>query len=187
MGDGRTYSFTARRSDVPIRGGSYRVPIETVAGEEVVVEVGLDAFAATAFGRPIAGAPALSLSPERIDSVGFLLADKQPGMFALEVRAIEPITGPIESAAAAVPDRAGVVTTFGRAIERGVPVFNRGEPALCAAIYQTAIESTLLLAGGALSASERAVLMAALQAAAAQGPTEAAWTLRRAMDSVLAG
>ena len=29
-GDGRTYDFTARRDDVPIRGGSYRVPVQTV-------------------------------------------------------------------------------------------------------------------------------------------------------------
>ena len=186
VGDGRTYDFTARRSDVPIRGGSYRVPIETVAGEEIVVEVGLTSFSATSFGRPLSGAPSLAAAPERIESIGFLLADKQPGAFSLEVRAIEPLTEPLPEPVA-VSDQTGVVTTFIRAIERGVPVFNRGEPAVCAAIYQTAVESALLMAGSALSDADRAVLTAALQVAASQGAVEAAWTLRRAMDTVLAG
>lgn len=189
-GDGRTYDFTARRADVPIRGGSYRVAVETVADEEIEVEVALSAFQATAFGRPITGAPPLAQAPERIDSLGFLLADGQPGAFSLTILAIEPLIDPEAAVATAtVPSavsRDAVQATLSRAISRGVPQFNAGEPAMCVAIYQTAIEGVLLLAEGTLTGDERAVLLQSLQGAAMQEPARAAWTLRNAMDVVLA-
>lgn len=185
-GDGRTYDFTARRDDVPIRGGSYRVPVQTVADEEVVVEVSLSEFTATAYGRPLASAPPLALAPERIASVGFLLADKQPGPFSLTVLSIEPIRGAVASPAPDLAGHAAVEATFGRAIARGVPAFNEGNPDLCAAIYQTAIEGVLMLAGEALSEAEQGVLMQSLQGASAQSPEQAAWTLRYGMDAILA-
>ena len=106
-GDGRTYDFTARRDDVPIRGGSYQVPVQTVADEEVVVEVSLSQFTATTYGRPLASAPPLALAPERIASVGFLLADKQPGPFSLTVLSIEPIRDTPATSATPTPDLAG--------------------------------------------------------------------------------
>lgn len=188
-GDGRTYDFTARRDDVPIRGGSYRVPVQTVADEEVVVEVSLAQFTATTYGRPLASAPPLALAPERIASVGFLLADKQPGPFSLTVLSIEPIRDtPTEATttAPALAGRAAVEATLSRAISRGVPAFNQGDPAMCAAIYQTAIESVLLLAEGALSEAEQGVLMQSLQGASQQESMQAAWTLRYGMDAILA-
>lgn len=188
-GDGRTYDFTARRDDVPIRGGSYRVPIQTVADEEVMIEVSLAEFTATTYGRPLASAPPLALAPERIASVGFLLADKQPGPFSLTVLSIEPIRDTAATSAAPPPDlagRAAVEAALSRAISRGVPVYNQGDPALCAAIYQTAIESVMLLAEGALSEAEQGVLMQSLQGASQQAPAQAAWTLRYGMDAVLA-
>ena len=190
QGDGRTYDFTARRDDVPIRGGSYRVAVETVADEVVEVEVALSSFQATSFGRPISNAPPLALAPERIDSLGFLLADGQPGAFSLTILAIEPLVGPDPVAAVPVAPAAvgrdAVSATFNRAIARGVPRFNQGDPATCAVIYQTAIESVLLLAGSALTEAERSALLGALQAAASQDPAPSAWTLRTAMDAVLA-
>lgn len=179
VGDGRAYDFTVRRSDVPIRGGSYRVRIETTAGEEQTFELPLSAFQATAFGRPIS-APPLAAAPERISSVGFLLADKQPGAFALEIRGIEPYTAPLPEAA-----RGPVLASLARAIERGVPVYNAGDHGRCAAIYQTALESVLLLSPDALTDAERAVLLQALSQAAQQDETGAAWTLRYAMDALL--
>ena len=92
QGDGRVWDLTLRRSDVPIRAGSYRVKVATAA-DPVTVEVPLSAFRPTSFGRPVDGAPALDAASDRIDSVGFLLADKQPGSFRLDVLAIEPIDG----------------------------------------------------------------------------------------------
>jgi monofunctional biosynthetic peptidoglycan transglycosylase len=184
QGDGRAYDFTVRRDDVGIRGGSYRVRIETDPDEPVTVEVPLTAFQATAFGRPIS-APPLAAAPERISSVGFLLADKNPGTFALEVLAIEPIVDESAPQPAQPAAQAVVQTSFARAIERGVPVYNAGDPAQCAAIYQTAIESALILVPQSIREEEQAILMQALGMANQQDPSEAAWTLRRAMDALL--
>ena len=79
VGDGRTWTFNAYRSDVRIRAGSYRVALPTVAGEIVDVVLPLSDFDPTSFGRPVGGAPTLDARPGRIDQVGFLLADKRPG------------------------------------------------------------------------------------------------------------
>lgn len=187
LGDGRTYDFTARRSDVPIRGGSYRVAVETVADEVVTVDVALSDFQATAFGRPLSSAPPLALAPERINSLGFLLADGQPGAFSLSVLSIEPLTEPVTATSA--PSTSGhdaISATFSRAIARGAVRFNQGDAATCAAIYQTAIESVLLLAEGSLTTAERTALLTALQTAASQEPVRSAWTLRDAIDAVMA-
>jgi len=182
-GDGRSYDFTVRRSDVPIRGGSYRARIETRAGEEQTFRLPLSAFEATAFGRPVS-APPLSGAPERISSVGFLLADKQPGDFSLQILSIEPYTEP-DASRAEVGERAPVLAALGRAIERGVPAYNSGDHAGCAAIYRTAIEGVVLLAGDVITPEERALLLRSLTESGVQDATAAAWTLRGAMDVVL--
>ena len=57
-GDGRTYDLTLRRSDVPLRAGSYRARVDTNVGR-TVVEVPLRDFRPTSFGRDVQGAPAL--------------------------------------------------------------------------------------------------------------------------------
>ncbi|MFT4974625.1 MAG: NADH dehydrogenase [ubiquinone] 1 alpha subcomplex assembly factor 1 [Myxococcota bacterium] len=189
-GDGRSYDFTASRSDVPIRGGSYRVRIDTVAGEELTVELPLSDFQATAFGRPLTGAPPLTAAPERISSVGFLLADKRSGAFSLVVHAIEAYSDPAADASApapapAVTGRDAVLSAFARAIERGAPLYNSGDPGGCAAVYQTVIESVLILSPGAISDGERAALLQAVSRAQRQDGRQSAWTLREAMDAVL--
>ena len=184
QGDGRAYNFTVQRNDVAIRGGSYRARIETDPDEPVTVELPLSAFQATAYGRPIS-APPLASAPERISSVGFLLADKNPGTFALEVLAIEPIVDENAPAPEQADGRGVVQANFARAIERGVPAYNGGDPERCAAIYQTAIESVLILAPQSIREEERMLLMQALGQASQQDAAQAAWTLRRAMDALL--
>ncbi len=71
------------------------------------------------------------------------------------------------------------------AIERGVPLFNNGQPEACAAIYEVAIQAMLRLGGGAF---ERTILdrleMALAQAEAEQRAAARAWTYRRALDDV---
>ena len=180
VGDGRTWDLTLRRADVPIRAGSYRAAIST-SPEPTTIEVPLSAFRPTSFGRPVRGAPALDAAPERIDSVGFLLADKQPGAYTLEVLAIEPVPGPR-------PPRAGIERirqTLAATVAVGVPAFNRGDVARCRTLYAAALRS--VVDEPALSAGERALVEEALQQAQAQPPAEAAWTLRYAIDSVSAG
>lgn len=178
-GDGRTYDLTLRRVDVPLRAGSYRVKVQTT-GEPQVVEVPLSAFRPTAFGRPVAGAPALDSERGRIDSVGFLLADGQPGAFALEVFEIAAIPGP----GGRGPGHDEVLASLQGALARGVPAFNAGDARTCSATYTSALEGASSHAG--LTAGERALVAEALAAASGQDDVAAAWTLRAAIDSVLA-
>jgi uncharacterized surface protein with fasciclin (FAS1) repeats len=71
------------------------------------------------------------------------------------------------------------------AIQRGVPLFNAGQPAACAAIYEVAVESLLKSSTDALSDNDRSTLRKALvDMREDQSPSEQAWTLRRALDRV---
>ena len=177
-GDGRFYDLTLERSDVPLRAGSYRVTVGTVDAV-TVMEIPLADFRPTSFGRPVSGAPALDAAPERIDSLGFLLGDKNPGPFELEVIAIEPIPG----AAPRGDTYPAVISALEEAVSRGVPAFNAGDVARCATIYAEALESALAEDG--LTPGERGLVSDALSAANGLSPGDAAWTLRYAIDSVL--
>ena len=74
------------------------------------------------------------------------------------------------------------------AIERGVPRFNAGDTASCAALYELAIASVVLLGEDAISANAKADLSKALEEGAAhQDASERAWIYRRAMDRALGG
>jgi hypothetical protein len=72
------------------------------------------------------------------------------------------------------------------AIERGVPRFNAGDTASCAALYELAIASVVLLGEDAVSADAKADLSKALeQGSSHQDASERAWIYRRAMDRAL--
>jgi len=72
------------------------------------------------------------------------------------------------------------------AIERGVPRFNAGDTSSCAALYELAIASVVLLGEDAVSPSAKAELAQALEEASAHhDATERAWIYRRAMDRAL--
>ncbi len=81
-GDGREYQFNLYGSGRS-RAFSYRAPVQTRAGEWIEVAVPLDRFEATSFGRVLRGAD--PVDPRNVLSVGFLLAEKAPGPFVLEV------------------------------------------------------------------------------------------------------
>ncbi len=179
-GDGRRYDLTLRRSDVPLRAGSYRVQVDTKAQEETVVEVPLADFRPTSFGRRVDGAPALDAAPQRVNTIGVLLADKQPGPFSLEILSLEVLPG----RAPRGPGHGDLVVGLQRAVSAGVPRFNAGDAAGCAEIYTRAL--TELQGHPALTAGERGVLNEALKTASGQAPADAAWTLRGAIDTVLA-
>lgn len=90
-GDGREYQlnlYTAER----MMAFSYRAPVKTRAGEWIDAEVALDRFEATSFGRVIRGAG--PVDPRSVTSIGFLLAEKTPGPFALDVAWIKVLRGP---------------------------------------------------------------------------------------------
>jgi monofunctional biosynthetic peptidoglycan transglycosylase len=90
-GDGREYLlnvYTSRR----MRAFSYRAPVKTSPGEWVEVAIPLDRFEATSFGRALRDVG--PVDPRGVTSVGFLLAEKAPGPFMLEVASVEVLRGP---------------------------------------------------------------------------------------------
>jgi uncharacterized surface protein with fasciclin (FAS1) repeats len=72
------------------------------------------------------------------------------------------------------------------AIERGVPRFNAGDAASCAALYELAIASVALLGADAIGPGTKAELTEALDRGSKhQDMAERAWIYRRAMDRAL--
>ena len=72
------------------------------------------------------------------------------------------------------------------AIERGVPRFNAGDQASCAALYELAIMSVVLLGNDAIGERASSALSAALKDGAThEDAAQRAWTYRRGMDSAL--
>jgi uncharacterized surface protein with fasciclin (FAS1) repeats len=84
-GDGRTYYFNLRTSSRNA-ASSYRAPIKTQKDTWKEVRLPLKDFVYTAYGRPITGAEPLSTN--KIQSIGFTLADNNAGPFRLEVSSI---------------------------------------------------------------------------------------------------
>ncbi|MCO4771745.1 MAG: CIA30 family protein [Deltaproteobacteria bacterium] len=179
-GDGRTYDLTLRRSDVPLRAGSYRAPVATTEGV-TTVEIPLDRFRPTSFGRPVSGAPSLDSGLDEIDTVGFMLADGTPGPFSLEVLALSIVGGGQSPGVHRAPVRRALVAAIGA----GVPLFNRGDVQGCRDAYATALAALDDQPG--LTPGERSIVAEALATAGTQSAQEAAWTLRHAIDSVLRG
>lgn len=177
-GDDRTWDLTLRRADVPIRAGSYRVPVQAPS-EPVTLEVPLSAFRPTSFGRPVPGAPALDARRDRIDSIGFLLADRNPGPFRLEVLALEVVGG----AAPRGDGLARVQERLADAVSAGAPAFDGGDPGRCRDLYAAALSE--VADHPALTAGERAIVREALARATGQAATDAAWTLRHGIDTVM--
>ena len=81
-GDGRTYIFNlypkTRRMAF-----SYRADLPSVAGQWTEVFVPLKTFVPTSFGRRVQGGGVLT--PDQISRIGFMLSDKKPGDFNLEI------------------------------------------------------------------------------------------------------
>jgi uncharacterized surface protein with fasciclin (FAS1) repeats len=95
-------------------------------------------------------------------------------------------TPSVPQAAAALSGAQRAAAIFELAIERGVPRFNAGDTASCAALYELAINAVVLLGDDAVSAAAKAELTDALaKGAANQDPSERAWIYRRSMDRAL--
>lgn len=84
-------------------------------------------------------------------------------------------------------DPARVASIIELAIDRGAPMFNEGNKAACAAIYEVAVTSIVSLAGSGVENDALQTLKRALREAAAEDDaSERAWIYRRAMDKVYA-
>jgi monofunctional biosynthetic peptidoglycan transglycosylase len=87
-GDGRRYQLRVRTDD-RFDGVAYRAFFDTIDGVWQRIEIPFNEFRATFRGSSVPGAPVLE--PERIQQLGFLIADKRPGAFRLEIRRIEAL------------------------------------------------------------------------------------------------
>jgi len=84
LGDGRTYQLRLQ-SDAMIRRGepvAFSGTIATVAGEWVELFIPFDELQQSWRGRKLRG---YSFNPEKIQRIGFMLADKQPGPFEMKI------------------------------------------------------------------------------------------------------
>ena len=81
-GDGREYSLNLYLAK-PLIAFSYRATVQTKKGEWVEIEVPLDKFEATSFGRPVEDAG--PVDPNEVNALGFMVSDKKAGPFKLEV------------------------------------------------------------------------------------------------------
>ena len=85
-GDGREYVLNlytkSRRTAF-----SYRSPLPTSKDEWTEVRVPLADFVPTSFGRQVQGMG--PVDPSQISGLGFMLSDKKPGPFRLEVESVQ--------------------------------------------------------------------------------------------------
>jgi monofunctional biosynthetic peptidoglycan transglycosylase len=84
-GDGREYVLNLYTKSRQM-AFSYRAPLPTKQNEWTEVAVPLKDFIPTAFGRRVQGMG--PVEPGQINGLGFMLSDKKPGKFQMEVGAI---------------------------------------------------------------------------------------------------
>ena len=87
-GDGRDYvlnMYTKSRR----MAFSYRAPLPTTKDEWREVEIPLADFIPTAFGRRVQGMG--PVEPDQISGLGFMLSDKQPGAFRVQVEWVKAL------------------------------------------------------------------------------------------------
>ncbi len=89
-GDGRDYLLNLYVPSLRI-AYSYRAPLPTTADQWIEVKIPLADCAATSFGEPVPGSG--PVDPTTINSIGFMLADKKPGPFQLEIAWVKVMRG----------------------------------------------------------------------------------------------
>lgn len=84
-GDGRRYTLNlylpGRRTAF-----SYRVAFDTPQNQWIELRVPTTRFVATSFGQTVRNAG--PVNPQSVNSIGFLLGDKRPGPFRLEIASV---------------------------------------------------------------------------------------------------
>lgn len=186
-GDGRRYIFDLRASNARVRAGSYQRTFDTIDGTWITVRLPFNEFRLHSFGQQIRNAPALT--PTMIESLGVTLADKIEGSFQLEIDAIRTYSDePSESAETiSVASDDEVRALIELAINRGAPLFNDGQHAACAAVYEMTIRSIVALGADAAGDDVIARLQRGLdEGDAASTWIDRAWAYRRAFDDSFA-
>ncbi len=85
-GDGREYSLNLYLNR-PQFAYSYRAPLKTKKDEWIEVKIPIEEMVATFFGRTMKEAG--PVNPKEVNSIGFLLGDKKPGPFKMEIEWIK--------------------------------------------------------------------------------------------------
>jgi len=101
-GNGRTYWMTVS-TNIRIPAGSFRTVFRTEPGKWMTVRAPFSGFRATSFGRELPSV--IKVNPAKVQSIGFLIADKKAGPFSLEVDWIKAETK--DNKAAPKPPAAG--------------------------------------------------------------------------------
>jgi len=84
-GDGNRFKLNLR-TDAAFDGVNYQASFAPDAGRWSVIRLPLSGFRASFRGRDVPGAPPLDAG--RIQQLGFMIADRQAGAFALAVRSV---------------------------------------------------------------------------------------------------
>jgi monofunctional biosynthetic peptidoglycan transglycosylase len=85
-GDGREYTLNLYLNK-PLVAFSYRAAVQTKKDEWIEVNVPLEKFEATSFGRVVKDAG--PVKPEEVNALGFMVSDKKAGPFKLEIESIQ--------------------------------------------------------------------------------------------------
>jgi monofunctional biosynthetic peptidoglycan transglycosylase len=85
-GDGREYVLNIYTKSRRM-AFSYRAPLPTTKDEWTEVRVPLADFIPTAFGRRVQGMG--PVEPDQINGLGFMLSDKKPGKFKMQVEGVK--------------------------------------------------------------------------------------------------
>ena len=87
-GDGREYVMNIYTKSRRM-AFSYRAPLPTTKDEWTEVEIPLADFVPTAFGRRVQGMG--PVEPDQINWLGFMLSDKKPGKFQMQVEWVKVV------------------------------------------------------------------------------------------------
>ena len=171
-GDGRSYIATLRTGQRMIY---HRQSFDTVAGEELWIELPLNAYRPYAYGRQLPDVPPIWISGEQPTSLGFMLSDKLPGEFSLRIDELVMVEGRAPAPELSLEHK-GLLQS---AIEKGVPMYNQGLIRQCAQLYVSRLQQLQIeLEDPWLSEA----LMMPKSASDAQSK---AWLARHIMDQLL--
>ncbi|MEM1096203.1 MAG: fasciclin domain-containing protein [Bacteroidota bacterium] len=121
----------------------------------------------------------------RIQGANVIQADVRASNGIIHV--IDAVLMPSGGASAATPMAAAALDLIDRAIERGVPLFNRGDADACAAIYEVTARALLTLGGDDLPRQTMRALENGLrQMGRTHSANDRAWALRDALDEAYA-
>ena len=193
LGDGRTYICSFEREGVNMFGGGYWQEFETRDGAWTVIRLPWDQFEPHSFGKKMKGQPALTA--ETAQSIGVYLYDMQAGPFRVEFDSFSVYSDESELSESVEEQDLDITKQpkakpidlkgyLDQVVSEGVVEFNDGEIDACTARYRQALEAILALTP--IDAAKATEVEIALIRSADQGSRDAAWTLRKAIDSLRA-